>query len=58
MYTGIFGNKELLDKLFAEYLFDGVFHFAAESHVDRSIIGPEAFVETNVVGTFRLLRAA
>ena len=37
---------------------DGVMHLAAESHVDRSIDGPGAFVETNVVGTFRLLSAA
>jgi dTDP-glucose 4,6-dehydratase len=51
-------DRELLEKMFSEHLFDGVFHFAAESHVDRSIVGPEAFVETNVVGTFHLLRAA
>jgi dTDP-glucose 4,6-dehydratase len=38
--------------------FDGIVHFAAESHVDRSILGPSAFLETNVVGTFRLLDAA
>ena len=36
----------------------GIVHFAAESHVDRSILGPGAFVDTNVVGTFRLLEAA
>ena len=48
----------LLDKLFSEYGFDAVVHFAAESHVDRSIVGPAAFVETNVVGTFRLLEVA
>jgi dTDP-glucose 4,6-dehydratase len=48
----------LLDRLFAEDRFGGVIHFAAESHVDRSILGPEAFVETNVVGTFRLLEAS
>jgi dTDP-glucose 4,6-dehydratase len=51
-------ERELLDNLFAENLFEGVFHFAAESHVDRSILGPEAFAETNVMGTFRLLEAA
>jgi dTDP-glucose 4,6-dehydratase len=51
-------ERELLEKLFAEHTFDGVFHFAAESHVDRSILGPEAFAETNVMGTFRLLEAA
>ncbi len=37
---------------------DGVVHFAAESHVDRSIVGPDAFVQTNIVGTFNLLQAA
>jgi dTDP-glucose 4,6-dehydratase len=51
-------NRETLARLFEEQAFDGVFHFAAESHVDRSIVGPAAFVETNVVGTFRLLQAA
>ena len=50
-------DAALLDRLFVEANFDGVVHFAAESHVDRSILGPEAFVETNVVGTFRLLEA-
>jgi len=51
-------DVSLLDRLFSEERFDGVIHFAAESHVDRSILGPEAFVETNVVGTFRLLEAS
>ena len=51
-------DKDLLNKLFTENNFNGVFHFAAESHVDRSILGPEAFLEANVVGTFRLLEAA
>lgn len=48
----------LLEALFSEEIFDAVIHFAAESHVDRSILRPEAFVETNVVGTFRLLEAS
>jgi len=48
----------LLARLFQEHRPGAVVHFAAESHVDRSIQGPEAFVETNVVGTFRLLQAA
>ncbi|GAG39123.1 unnamed protein product, partial [marine sediment metagenome] len=48
----------LLDRLFKEENFDGVIHFAAESHVDRSILGPEAFLEANVIGTFRLLEAS
>jgi len=51
-------DEALLDRLFEEEAFDGVIHFAAESHVDRSICGPCAFLETNVVGTFRLLEAA
>ena len=45
-------------RLFEEYLPSGVYHLAAESHVDRSIDGPGAFVQTNVVGTFTLLDAA
>ena len=48
----------LLEKLFAEHAFATVAHFAAESHVDRSIDSPEDFLHTNVVGTFRLLEAA
>ena len=51
-------DADLLDELFSQYGFDGVVHFAAESHVDRSITGPDAFIETNVMGTFRLLEAA
>ncbi|MBW2655143.1 MAG: dTDP-glucose 4,6-dehydratase [Deltaproteobacteria bacterium] len=59
-YLFVRGNicdSALLDKLFSKYNFTGVVHFAAESHVDRSIQGPDAFVETNVTGTFRLLEA-
>lgn len=55
---GNIGDTALLTQLFAEHQPRAVVHFAAESHVDRSITGPEAFVETNVVGTFRLLEAA
>ena len=51
-------DRALLDKLFAEHKPRAVVHFAAESHVDRSIHGPAAFVQTNVVGTFELLEAA
>ena len=51
-------DTSLLEKLFSENSFDAVVHFAAESHVDRSIVGPEAFLETNVTGTFRLLEAS
>ena len=55
---GDIGDRALLDSLFAEHRPRAVVHFAAESHVDRSIHGPAAFVETNVVGTFQLLEAA
>jgi dTDP-glucose 4,6-dehydratase len=51
-------NRGLVEFLFNEYAFDGVIHFAAESHVDNSISGPEAFVRTNVNGTFTLLDVA
>ena len=51
-------DRELLATLFCEYRPTAVVHFAAESHVDRSIDGPRAFVEANVVGTFELLNAA
>ncbi len=51
-------DGELLRKLFGEYDFGGVIHFAAESHVDNSITGPKAFIQTNIVGTFELLEAA
>lgn len=51
-------DKALLEQLFSKEPFEAIVHFAAESHVDRSILGPEAFVETNVLGTFRLLEAS
>ena len=60
-YRFVHGNicdDSLVNKLFAEQQFDTVIHFAAESHVDRSITGPDAFIETNVVGTHVLLKAA
>ncbi|MDP3478928.1 MAG: dTDP-glucose 4,6-dehydratase, partial [Desulfoprunum sp.] len=47
-----------IDRLFAEEMIDTVVHFAAESHVDRSITGPAEFIQTNIVGTFTLLEAA
>lgn len=50
-------DRTLIDTLLAEASVDTVAHFAAESHVDRSILGPGAFVQTNVVGTFTLLEA-
>jgi dTDP-glucose 4,6-dehydratase len=51
-------DSELLAKLFAEEQIDTVVHFAAESHVDRSIEGPAEFIQTNILGTFALLEAA
>ena len=51
-------DKEFIQQLFREEQFDGVIHLAAESHVDRSITGPDAFIQTNVVGTANLLNAA
>ncbi|MCM4161974.1 MULTISPECIES: dTDP-glucose 4,6-dehydratase [unclassified Arenibacter] len=59
-YTFIKGditNAECIDSLFLKYTFDGVIHLAAESHVDRSITDPLAFVKTNVIGTVNLLNA-
>jgi len=51
-------DRALLDKIFADFCPDVVMHLAAESHVDRSITGSAAFVQTNVVGTHTLLEAA
>ena len=55
---GDIGDAGLLERLFAEHRPRAVVHFAAESHVDRSIHGPAPFIETNVVGTLILLEAA
>jgi dTDP-glucose 4,6-dehydratase len=55
---GDIADSTLVARLLSEYQIKYIVHFAAESHVDRSIDGPAAFVETNVVGTFRLLEAA
>ncbi|HDC4685162.1 TPA: dTDP-glucose 4,6-dehydratase [Enterobacter cloacae] len=51
-------HKNAMDRIFAEHKPDAVMHLAAESHVDRSITGPAAFIETNIVGTYVLLEAA
>jgi dTDP-glucose 4,6-dehydratase len=51
-------DEPLVDRIMAEEAIDTVVHFAAESHVDRSIEGPDPFIETNVVGTHVLLKAA
>ncbi len=55
---GDIGDAELVARLLAEHRPRAIVNFAAESHVDRSIHGPEDFVQTNVVGTFRLLESA
>jgi dTDP-glucose 4,6-dehydratase len=60
-YTFIKGDitdAPFIDALFQQHQFDGVIHLAAESHVDRSITDPLAFVKTNVIGTMNLLNAA
>jgi len=60
-YTFVHGdicNAELVSKIFDEEEIDHVVNFAAESHVDRSITGPEAFIKTNVNGVFTLLEVA
>ncbi|HWD66718.1 MAG TPA: dTDP-glucose 4,6-dehydratase [Caulobacteraceae bacterium] len=51
-------DQDLVERLLSEHRIDTIVHFAAESHVDRSIHGPDAFIETNVVGTHALLKAA
>jgi dTDP-glucose 4,6-dehydratase len=55
---GDISDSQLVDDLFRTHAFDAVFHFAAESHVDRSIHDPSAFITTNVWGTFQLLKAS
>ena len=60
-YTFVQGDicdRDLIEKIFAENDIQGVIHFAAESHVDNSISGPEAFIKTNINGTFTLLDVA
>jgi dTDP-glucose 4,6-dehydratase len=51
-------DRNLTELIFKKYHIDTVVHFAAESHVDRSILGPEEFIRTNVLGTFTLLETA
>ena len=55
---GSITDGELATRIISSKQIDTIVHFAAESHVDRSISGPEAFIDTNIVGTFRLLDAA
>jgi dTDP-glucose 4,6-dehydratase len=51
-------DKKAVSDLFHKYDFDGIIHLAAESHVDRSITGPDEFISTNIIGTANLLNAA
>lgn len=55
---GDIANRELVSSLVREHSVDTIVNFAAESHVDRSIVAPGAFIQTNVVGTFELLEVA
>ena len=60
-YTFVQGDicdRNFIEGLFQKYQFHDVIHFAAESHVDNSISGPEAFIKTNILGTFNLLDTA
>jgi dTDP-glucose 4,6-dehydratase len=52
------GDARHMDKIFAQFNPDAIMHLAAESHVDRSIDGPAAFIETNLIGTYTLLESA
>ncbi|MBN8471211.1 dTDP-glucose 4,6-dehydratase [Corallococcus exiguus] len=54
---GDIANRELVEHLIVQHGVDAVMHLAAESHVDRSILGPEVFINTNVLGTQQLLEA-
>ncbi|WP_024555788.1 dTDP-glucose 4,6-dehydratase [Franconibacter pulveris 1160] len=51
-------DRDAIEKIFTQYQPDAVMHLAAESHVDRSITGPAAFIETNIIGTYTLLEVA
>lgn len=51
-------NRKEIERILKQYEIDTIIHFAAESHVDRSILGPEAFIQTNVIGTFTLIDCA
>jgi dTDP-glucose 4,6-dehydratase len=58
LHEGRIEDASVVEKLFQQNQFDGVIHFAAESHVDNSITGPRAFLVTNIMGTFELLEGA
>ncbi|WP_331344914.1 dTDP-glucose 4,6-dehydratase [Cellvibrio sp. UBA7661] len=55
---GDIGDQLLIESLFESHQINTIIHFAAESHVDRSIQGPDAFIQTNIMGTHNLLKAA
>jgi len=57
-YHGDICRKEDIDTVIKKYNIDTIIHFAAESHVDRSIHGPAEFINTNIMGTFNLLESA
>src|SRR5690606_12096022 len=60
-YTFVKGdicNRKLVEEIFQEHSIDNVIHFAAESHVDNSIVGPGQFISTNINGTFTLIDVA
>lgn len=60
-FTFVHGNicdTSLVEIILAKYKINTLVNFAAESHVDRSILGPDAFIETNIIGTYSLLKAA
>jgi len=60
-FTFVQGNicdQALIEQLLTDHCIGTLVHFAAESHVDRSITGPDAFIETNIIGTYSLLKAA
>ncbi|WP_445363361.1 dTDP-glucose 4,6-dehydratase [Microbulbifer sp. ANSA003] len=57
-YQGDICDTALVETLLREHRIDTLVHFAAESHVDRSISGPDAFIQTNIIGTYSLLKAA
>lgn len=60
-YTFVEGDicdRDLIESLFKNYNFNSVIHFAAESHVDNSILKPNEFIETNIMGTFNLINVA
>lgn len=55
---GDIGDQALVEQIFEQHQINRVVHFAAESHVDRSILGPDAFLQTNIMGTHTLLKVA